>query len=117
MSQPIAGYNGTLHKAITLLDIQLTGRTDPEYQTLQWGIRNGFANSKHELDPAIRKYWEVIYPNRLSMFEDVVLLDRRLVIPPVFEEVCHSQHACHTSRVHRNDISSSEVCLLASFGT
>ena len=83
-------------KVLSLHDITLAGKSDPEYQALLLGIRSGFDNSKHDLAPDLRKYWEMIRQNRLSLFEDVILMDRRIVIPQSLRRsVIHNMHAAH----------------------
>ena len=55
-------------------------RSDDEYQALLKLISHGFPEKRNLVEPAfLRKYWEVRH--RLSLFQGIALLDKRLVIP------------------------------------
>ena len=74
--------------------IRVAGRADETYHKLIEAVGDGFPSTRHQTAPTIREYWEV--RDRLSTEKDLVLLDRRIVIPvSCRKRVLHCLHSAH----------------------
>ena len=80
--------------AITMDNIRTAAKQDNTYQTLLNTVQNGFPRSRSETPSEIRNFWGT--KHRLSVFQDVVLFDKRLVIPSNLRQrtirLLHSAH-------------------------
>ena len=81
-------------KLITIDQIQIAAENDPTYQDLLKTVSKGFPKSKNSLRENIREFWEV--RDRLSSSNNLVLLNRRIVIPQSLRrQVLDNLHAAH----------------------
>ena len=74
--------------------IRNAGHKDKTYTTLMNTILNGFPDSRHLTDPAIRGYWEVRH--RLCLDNSIILMDGRTVIPhSLRNRITRALHSAH----------------------
>ena len=79
---------------ITLEQIRMSGESDQLYHELLKLVETGFPNTKSELDPTLREFWEV--RDRLSSNNGLVLMNKRIVIPTSYrKQVLQNLHAAH----------------------
>jgi len=71
--------------SVTLDDVTKAAHEDHNYQDLINIILTGFPNKRSLVAAHLREYWEVRH--RLSTFQGIVLLDKRLVIPQTLRKV------------------------------
>ena len=87
-------YHPSQCEAITMEGLEKKCKDDVSYQTLITTIINGFPSSRHKLDPSIRNFWDT--KDRLTTYGNIVLLDKRLVIPACLRTaILHTLHAAH----------------------
>ena len=85
----------------------LTG-TDPVMSMLTNTIRHGFPESKEQLDPSLRGFWD----HRASLYtvDGVVMLNNRFVIPRGLQaEVLRALHSAHQGTTGMNNRAQSSV--------
>ena len=77
---------------ITLEQIRMSGASDQLYHEL---VETGFTNTKSELDPTLREFWEV--RDRFSSNNGLVLMNKRIDISTSYrkKQVLHNLHAAH----------------------
>lgn len=99
--------NSNTDAAITMDILSDTAKDDEPYQLLIKTILNGFPRSRNETPASIRNFWEM--RQRLSIFKNIVLLDKRLVIPTKLRskvlQLLHSAHQGCTGMKSRANIS------------
>ena len=89
LSLDTAGQN-----IVTLDDIRYEGKLDSCYTTLIKTVERGFPSSRHNTDPVLRRFWEVRH--RLYTVDDIVYLDRRIVIPSKLRKyILEHLHSAH----------------------
>ena len=79
---------------VTLTQVRQHASGDGEYQSLLQTIRKGFPSNRNDLPASLRPFWEV--RDRLSQWDDIVMLDKRLVIPKdLRHQLLQSLHSAH----------------------
>ena len=79
---------------VTIDQIQKGNITDTKHQDLIRTIMKGFPTNRNDLPATIRDYWEV--RNRLSVSNNVILMDERVVVPPLLRRyVLQTLHSAH----------------------
>ena len=80
--------------SVTIEHIKDVSCNDQIYQALILQIRQGFPNTRNNLDPSLRSFWEVRH--RLTVSENIISMDNRLVIPSLLQkQVLHILHSAH----------------------
>ena len=91
---------------ITIDKIRQHALLDPDYTSLLHTIKTGFPVNRTALAAHLRPFWEV--RNRLSHWENIIMLENRLVIPKKLRhrvlEALHSAHqGCTGMQARVND--------------
>ena len=88
---------------ITIADLEQAAISDPEYMRLHHAVGTGFPKIRGGTEPDLRQYWSV--RNRLSLFNNLVMMDERIVVPvahrPVILRNLHSAHQGANSMIGR----------------
>ena len=79
---------------LTLDQIRHHGSTDTDYSSLLQTIQDGFPTARENLPANLRPFWEV--RNRLSHWNSIIMLDKRLVIPKnLRHQILQALHSAH----------------------
>ncbi|MEO2242304.1 MAG: DDE-type integrase/transposase/recombinase, partial [Candidatus Poseidoniia archaeon] len=79
---------------ITAVELEHAASTDPEYQRLIQAVKLGFPLVRGGTEQEYRLYWGVRH--RLSMFDNIVMMDNRIVVPTAYRaRVLKSLHSAH----------------------
>ena len=95
----MATFGANSNSALTSLDlIRVAGHSDPLYIKLIKTIQKGFPRTRSLTAPEVREYWEVRH--RLSVDNDLALLDQRIIIPTSQStKILRSLHSAHQGEV------------------
>ena len=95
----MATFGANNNTALTSPDlIRAAGHSDPQYIELIKTIQKGFPRTRILTAPGIREYWEVRH--RLSVDNDLALLDQRIIIPTSQRtKILRSLHSAHQGEV------------------
>ena len=95
----MATFGANSNTALTSPDlIRAAGHSDPQYIELIKTIQKGFPRTRILTAPGIREYWEVRH--RLSVDNDLALLDQRIIIPTSQRtKILRSLHSAHQGEV------------------
>ena len=87
---------GTVPPAITLDRLTSHCLSDPTYRSLLQLVKTGFPKSLKDLDPLLRPFKDKASEGHLSVFGDIVLMDKQLVIPKALRaSVMQTLHSAH----------------------
>lgn len=92
----IAATKASLNKiqAVTWERVKSETQVDPYLCQLKELIINGFPREMSLLPPQLQIYWQ--YREKLSIIDQVIMYDDRIVIPPVLRpEICNNLHSAH----------------------
>jgi len=90
----IATFNINLNKVTAVTWERVQEATFSEFGALMTLINQGFPSMKHDVDDRFADYWA--YRDSLYIFDQVVMYNERVVIPPSLRpEVLESMHAAH----------------------
>ena len=95
----MATFGANSNTALTSPDlIRAAGHSDPHYINLIKTIQRGFPRTRSLTAPEVREYWEA--KHRLSVDNDLALLDQRIIIPTSQRtKILHSLHSAHQGEV------------------
>ena len=93
-SATISHLEDLSHSILTYNQIRSATTEDQSYTKLKTIITQGFPDNRQMMDPNLKDFWEV--PDRLSHAEDIIYLDKRIVIPQKFrKQVLEHLHSAH----------------------
>ena len=95
----MATFGANSNTALTSPDlIRVAGHSDPQYIKLIKTIQKGFPRTRSLTAPEVRESWEVRH--RLSVDNDLALLDQRIIIPTSQRtKILRSLHSAHQGEV------------------
>ena len=100
---------GDSNATMTPDHIRASGQNDQIYTNLINSINQGFPSKRSLTEPDIHDFWEVQY--QFSTERDLVLMDRRIVIPKSLRrKVLHSLHSAHQSVDDMKTCTNDTVC-------
>ena len=92
----VSARPSTVPPAITLDRLTSHCLSDPIYCSLLQLVKTGFPKSLKDLDPLLRPFKDKAYEGHLSLFGDIVLMDKQLVIPKALRAlVMQTLHSAH----------------------
>lgn len=88
------GYSTEIIQSITWDNVRLATTSDPSMSQLINLIEDGFPDSRAEIHPEVRQYYQ--FRDHLTTFDGVILYRDRIVIPPALRgRVLTALHAAH----------------------